>query len=252
MTIPNTAHFFWHGIPLPYFQQCAVRSWLNNGWEVHFWAYSPDVAPAGTVYRDASTLYPIEDVSSFSHGPTSESVAAFSDLIRLKILSQNSGIWSDADNFCLRPYREWAEMMDGRRIICGQEPDQEYLVATGVLSFPDRQYGELMLSRAESILESSNRVLDRWATIGPLLLTDIIRENDLGGDVCPERFFYPVRLAERFLITTRRDRPRLQAAVRDSYSFHFWNYGYVFDGVSTNGRPAQGSFLDWVIRRYCN
>jgi hypothetical protein len=251
MTIPNIAHFFWHGKPLPYFQQCAVRSWINSGWEVHFWAYSPETAPDGTVYRDASTLYPIEDVSSFSHGPTGESVAAFSDLIRLTILSRNPGLWSDADNFCLRPYGEWAEMMTGRRVICGQEPEQTYLVATGVLSFPDRPIGELMESRALDILDSQSRVLERWATIGPLLLTDIITEHDLQSHVAPESYFYPVKLSERFMITSRQHRARLQMSTRDAYSFHFWNYGYVFDGVSTNSKPAQGSLLDWVISTRC-
>jgi mannosyltransferase OCH1-like enzyme len=249
--VPNIVHIFWHGSPLPYFQRHAIRSWMNYGWSVHYWSYESEDAPEGAVWRDASTLYPVSMVYSISQGEAMASIAAFSDLFRYTVLSLEPGLWSDADNFCLRHYDEWAPMMSGRRVICGQEFEDDFSVATGVLGFPDGAVCEVALTRCREMISSHESRLPSWAIIGPRLMTSIISELSLQADVLPIEAFYPIPIHEHRRIIEPSETDDLRETVSGSYSFHFWNSQFTPYSELTDVAPPSGSLLEWVIQELC-
>ena len=252
--VPNIVHIFWHGSPLPHFQQYALRSWMNMGWVVNYWTYNAEDTPVGAVYRDASTLQPVEDVYSISQGYASNSIAAFSDLMRYSILSEEPGLWSDADNFCLRPYSEWAEMMSSRRIVCGEEsngPYGEFSVNVAILAFPDRAMAAEARDRCVRVIDENNRQLPQWAQIGPKLMTSLIGDLGLRPDVMPIRAFYPIGGHDHRRTIEPSERDDLLELIDGSYSFHFWNSQFAPYSELTEVAPPSESLMDWAITTLC-
>jgi hypothetical protein len=224
------------------------------GWVVNYWTYNAEDTPVGAVYRDASTLQPVEDVYSISQGYASNSIAAFSDLMRYSILSEEPGLWSDADNFCLRPYSEWAEMMSSRRIVCGEESDGpygEFSVNVAILAFPDRAMAAEARDRCVRVIDENNRQLPQWAQIGPKLMTSLIGDLGLRPDVMPIRAFYPIGGGDHLQLVSPTHTSKLMNAINGSYSFHFFNSYFGSDSEITTAEPPDGSLLAWIVAKYC-
>ena len=243
---------FWHGENLPYFQQCVVRSWINNGWIVNFWSYKTELVPPGVIHRDASKLYPIEDVYSISQGYQEKSIAAFSDLFRYAILSSEQGMWSDMDTFCLKHHKEWQTLAKDRKYICGLESFEEFYLGTGVLAFPDTWIPSVMLKKCERILEEKNKKLDEWAVIGPRLVSNVISFLCIENDAVPVEYFYPVSVAQRADAVDGSRTEILKHLSRNSYAYQFWNSLFTLDGIEKTKKPDTNSFIDFIIEKHCH
>jgi len=249
--LSNIVHMFWHGENLPYFQQCVVRSWINNGWIVNFWSYKTELVPPGVIHRDASKLYPVEDVYSISQGYQKKSIAAFSDLFRYAILSSEQGMWSDMDTFCLRSHMDWESLAKNKKYVCGLESNEKFYVGTGILAFPDINIPSLMLNKCKSIIKEKNKILDEWAIIGPTLVSNTLSSLKIENDAVPVEYFYPVPVDERGEAVDSSKTKKLKRASSYSYAYQFWNSGFTLDEIDKNKKPNNNSFIDFVIESYC-
>ena len=93
-------HMLWIGDTLSAMEQLTVQSFLQCGYRVYLWTYSPDLfAPAGVVRKDANEIIPEEKIFTYNHynkfGHGKKSYSGFSDIFRYKLLYEHGGIWSD-------------------------------------------------------------------------------------------------------------------------------------------------------------
>ena len=96
----------WIGEKLSTMEQLALKSFIDNGHEVHLYTYE-DVkgVPNGVVIKDGNEILPESDIFCYSaDGFHKGSVSAFSNWFRYKLLFDKGGWWVDTDNVCLKPF----------------------------------------------------------------------------------------------------------------------------------------------------
>ena len=91
------------------FRELCLRSFLQCGHAVELYTYDEVEAPPGVRLCDANAVLPELEVFAYADGPAKGSFAAFSNLIRFKILAEKGGIWADADMLCLKPLHHLPE-----------------------------------------------------------------------------------------------------------------------------------------------
>ncbi len=104
-------HGLWVGTELSRLEQLTLRSFTRFGHEFHLWVYDEITTPlpVGVSLRDANRILPRERVFRRSNvdaetGVGRNSLGAFSDLFRYKLLYEFGGIWSDMDVTALRRF----------------------------------------------------------------------------------------------------------------------------------------------------
>lgn len=92
--LPRVVFMFWDkGFDAaPEIVKRAAKSWevMNPGWEIR--------------KLDAESARAMVDIDSFARRP---SMAHYSDLLRLELLTRHGGVWADATALCLRPLDDW-------------------------------------------------------------------------------------------------------------------------------------------------
>lgn len=95
-SIPSVIHFIWLGSDLPNEAQISIDSWrkYHPGWQVKIW-------------KDSD----IEDFQWYSEKSkknfySAESYAEKADILRLEVLYQFGGVYSDTDVICLRSFHD--------------------------------------------------------------------------------------------------------------------------------------------------
>lgn len=104
-------HGLWIGSELSRLEQLTLRSFTRFGHEFHLWVYDEITTPlpVGVSLRDANVIFPRERVFRRNAldpetGVGRNSLGAFSDLFRYKLLYERGGIWVDMDVTALRRF----------------------------------------------------------------------------------------------------------------------------------------------------
>lgn len=172
-----TIQSLWVGPRLSTMEQLSIKSFLANGHDFHLYAYGIcEGVPAGTVIKDASELVPESEVHKYN------SLAAFSDMFRYKMLHDVGGWWVDLDTICLRPWDLQQEYV----FTAGRASKDLVDVSSGHLKAPAgsevmRWLYEQACARAHSKMA--------WGTIGPALVTEAVRRFGLDSYVRPVHEF---------------------------------------------------------------
>lgn len=95
-SIPPILHFIWLGSPLPEKGRQTIKSWLDHhpGWEWKLWT------------DEEVNQFPWTDDHLRSVFEQADSWAEKADILRLDILYQWGGIYSDIDALCLQPFHD--------------------------------------------------------------------------------------------------------------------------------------------------
>ena len=96
LSIPKKIWAFWDGDELPETVQLCVQSWKVK---------NPSYSVIILSKKSLKDYLPDVDFTKIKH--ISDSVARFSDMIRLFILEKYGGIWCDASIICLEPFDTW-------------------------------------------------------------------------------------------------------------------------------------------------
>jgi len=98
-TLPRKLWMYWHQgwDRAPSIVKKCAESWLsrNKSWEICF--------------LDADILHTAFDIPDFYKEGLVPTLTAWSDVVRLHVLSQHGGVWADATTWCARPLNEWID-----------------------------------------------------------------------------------------------------------------------------------------------
>ena len=209
--VPVQVNFVWIGPRLGPVHVACLRSFQRHGHDVVLHAFdAPEDAPDGVEIFDASKLMRRDEV--IAHRKT-RSLSLASDIYRYRMLREGMGVYVDCDVYCLRPF-----------------PDQEYLfgwesdsaIANGVLGAPHnselvnrlnsaangrsfippwRSKGTQRWLRIRNALGLPLSPADMpWGTLGPSLLTHLVKELGLIDRAMPIDAFYPAHFGQTPLL----------------------------------------------------
>jgi len=93
----------WIGKSFSVMEQLCTSSFLQNGHAFHLYVYDEiKGVPKGVILKDATKIIHPEKIFKYAGYDT---VAAFSDLFRYKLLLEKGGYWVDTDTICLKPFQ---------------------------------------------------------------------------------------------------------------------------------------------------
>ena len=253
-------NFFWMG-ELTQYQLASMLSFKNNGFEVILWAnQNHDVQKYGIELKNSEDIVPlfsIKNVNQVSlHVPGQngfyEKAALYSDIFRFNLLNQKEGIWSDCDVFCLKPVEEWVKLYESseRIFAAGHGVDDKNVTGTGVLGFKNKKDSQNILNIVQKIIEEKGNIEHEWATFGPNLIDDYVKNNNINVFDCSK--FYAVNWPEwkRLFSTNQDDVNYCFDMCKDSFCIHWWNDALDHNGIKA--LPAKESYLGQLFSSVIN
>ncbi len=205
MTSPQlpTIQMFWHGPPLSRIERLSMASFAQNGHPVDLYVYEEPVGvPRGVRVMDAEKVIPRSEL--FRHKRT-QSLAAFADWFRYRLLFERGGIWADVDMVCLKPldYADpevyaWQDDRYINNAVLGLPPG--HALASWLAACCERPNQMLPYDRVGMRLRKLKRRVFRgdlrgdvmWGENGPKGLTQAARHLGFADKALPSWHFYPV------------------------------------------------------------
>jgi len=242
MTINEIANFFWHGPNLSVYEIHCLKSFVRHNFTVNLWTFGPINAPSGVNVCDASKFYAVDDIQTFNQRGKQGCLAAFSDAFRYKVLKHVGGWWFDTDCLCLRDQSEFAKLCVDRSIVAGYENGRGDINGAAI-----RFVSEPLLDQAIEMMEQklieSNRSFS-WGAIGPKLVTELVKKNNLANEVLPLEYFYPIHCKRASDAIDPNTLQSVKTQCSNAYVYHCWNEMLTRAGVDKNKYPPTGSYLN--------
>jgi mannosyltransferase OCH1-like enzyme len=236
----EVANFFWHGAPLSLYEENCILSFVKNNFTVKLWSFQPLTIPPQVSLCDAREFYQEDDIFKITQGGKPQSIAAFSDLFRYKVLEKYGGWWFDTDCICLRDQKDFKNLTDTREIIVGFESAN--YINGAVLNFVNNDLASKAHSIALEILNKKEYNI-KWGEIGPKLITSLIQDLELSRDVLSEENFYPIHYRQALSILDPAQTQNINERVKESYVYHCWNEILREHSVDKNVVPPAHSFI---------
>lgn len=223
----------WIGSQLGDLHSACLRSFLNFGYQVVIHTYGKlEDAPKGVTFFDASLLMPESEIVRHK---SSGSFALASDKYRYRIQREGLGVYVDADIYCVHE-------LPSDDFLIGYEADDR---ANGaVLRIPHSSvFLSDVLKASEDAyfipdwISSKRKLRDKfraqlgfprnvsrrpWGTIGPDLLTHLIKKHQLHSIVKPIDILYPLH-AQQISLLFERGRTVKDLTTSSSVTIHLYN-----------------------------
>jgi hypothetical protein len=169
---PITVHMLWVDGALSPLEQLSCVSFLRNGYRVQLWTYGALTGvPPGVLVQDASQILSAGRLFRDPEG----SLAAFSDLFRYWVLSEQGGLWSDMDVICLTPSRELRSRLAGGFLVTEHARDWRRRQVTNNLIFAPQPQPGGIIDLARAVAERFDPSRLSWGDCGPRLLTALVK-----------------------------------------------------------------------------
>ena len=237
-TAAEKVHFFWHGAELSVYEWACVSSFRRAGFEVTLWSYEPPHLPDHVVARDAALVLPRSELTRYTQGGISGSIAAFTDFFRYELLGRERGWWCDTDVLCLRGESEFGAF-DQPLVIAFESPRK----ANGaVLKFNHPAHAIELKQRADAIAAAGANHF-AWGAVGPHLLTEFVNRVDWQSPVLAAETFYPIHYSRAELMLDPDRRDEAKALCVNAYACHLWNEIIRRWAVPKSILPPAGSLL---------
>ncbi len=232
------ANFFWHGPTLSLYESACLGSFVLQGAKVTLHTFNLDLqVPQGVRLRDASNLASIDEVHAYTQEGHKGSVAAFSDIIRYRILADQPGWWFDTDVFCLQPASRFLELQKTcPGLLVGYESPKTTNGAVMCINDPS-------VARALSAMAEAKGKVFRWGVIGPKLIAEYAGIHPQRVRIVDQSHFYPVPLDSAGDMFLPESADACGMACRDSLSIHLWNEYLRRMHVPKSLKPPVGSYL---------
>lgn len=230
----------WIGKELSPNEVLCAKSYLHHGHTFELYTYDRvNNVPTGVVTKDANQIIPKSEIFTFTNREHKQSLAAFADMFRFKLLYELGGWWSDMDAVCLKPYdldQDYVFMQE-------KQKNQDNRVCNGIIKCPVGS--PIMKACYESVVEMRENINSQiWTATGPILLGNMVNKFSLNEFVLPQEFFSPVGYYEiDKLFSTYLPGP-------ESYSVHLYNEVWNMRDISKYGVYPKGSLLEKLKRDY--
>jgi len=217
-SIPPILHFIWLGSSLPNKAAVAIESWKAHhpGWEIRIWT---DEEVASFLWTDSHAKLVFEQAESW---------AEKADVLRLDILYQFGGIYSDVDVLCLRSFHDL--IVQGVTFFSSFE-----------LNYTSRHYGKAFYvgtavmgaSKGSSLMKSCLKLCQTQLEApgigilkrtGPCLISRVceiaLREEEENILILPCSYLYP------FPWENRNEKSQ-EFIAPESLAIHLWNNSWM-------------------------
>lgn len=225
---------FWYGSRLGTREWLCLRSFTEHGHCVHLYTYDSRLAvPKGVSVKDASAIYPEEDVFFYQDHAGQGGVSAFSNMFRYRLLYENGGWWIDMDVACTG-----ANIPEGERYY-GRQGDGK--INCAAMKFEKKS------PVMEQCLETAERLGSdiSWGDAGPRLFTKTLRTLGLADQAAPARYAYPVSWPDAVSFYQPSKTEGIRSSLREQNApfLHFWNGTLSRAGIQSEIAPPKGSAL---------
>lgn len=233
---PQTFQSFWYGSQLSARERLCLTSFIDQGQNFELYAYDESLSvPDGVTLRDASEIYPENEVFAYQSGPGQGSVSVFSNFFRYKLLYERGGWWVDMDVLYT------GEKLPGDTRFFGWQDDQ--YIGSAAVRFPkQREVIERVLNEAESMGKSE--ASRKWGKSGPKLITDVLEREGIIEEAKDQSYAYPTGPREARASYLPDMRESVQEKVKGSPFLHLWNEILGRMGIQKDVRPPKGSYLN--------
>jgi hypothetical protein len=227
----------WIGDSLSAMERLSIKSFLQNGHNVHIYTYAPvGGVPEGAVLKDANEIIHRAGVFKVRGGYSS-----FSDFFRWKLVLDRGGWWADLDTVCLKPF----DFPDDYVFVGGLgAPGSDDCVSSGIFKAPKgspvTQYGwdECQMMEIPKMT---------WGQAGPPLFTQAVHRFNLTDRIVSGKLFFPVfytAAPEAFVSAIA------PAIPGESYSIHLFNEMWRMAGKDKNRIYPETSLYEQLKRRF--
>lgn len=230
----------WIGNELSPNEVLCVKSYLHHGHTFQLYTYDGvQNIPKGVVIKDANQIIPRSEIFTFTNREHKQSLAAFADMFRFKLLYELGGWWSDMDAVCLKPYdfdQDYVFMQE-------KQKNQDNRVCNGIIKCPAGS--SIMKACFDSVVEMRENINSQiWTATGPILLGKMVNRFQLNEFVLPQEFFSPIGYYEiDKLFSTFVPGP-------ESCSVHLYNEVWSMRDISKYGVYPKGCLLEKLKRDY--
>lgn len=253
----ETANFFWHG-DLTRLELTAIKSFVYHGFNVNFWNYDGKHVD-GCVTRDANEILPQSDLIKYYYIHPVDvingvephpSLAAFSDVFRIKLLNDVGGWWFDTDCICLTNQHNYYRLRQEQSFIAGLEDDKS--IASGVLFVGD-DYKHKLMEKMQLILDrystnDKNEIhLGQWGILGPAMITEFMHEHGLRA-VSKDAFYQWSYYQIDYFVNPAYTEAAIEG-LKYSFLIHAWDSLLQKNNFNKNV-VQHGTLLDYLYKKY--
>jgi hypothetical protein len=224
---------FWHGGSLSAMERVCMQSFPRHNHLLRVFTYTPLETPPGVSNEDASTV--LGNDRLFVH---CNSVSAFTNIFRYKLLYEQGGWWVDTDVLCRTP----------------QVPDCDYFWACeslgringAVLKFP---IGDPVCLTLLRLSEERSLNLIQWGQLGPALLSEVLSTFKPRRRCGTTLDVYPVHYHQTHFFWLPEFLYEVEEKIANSTFVHLWHS--VCQRMNIDGNtPPRGSFMFKLYKDY--
>jgi hypothetical protein len=227
----------WEGPLDPLIYSC-FASFPHHGARLRVYTYDDELdLPPGVERADARRICADRSLSTQYIADGRPSFAMFSDLFRYRLVRETGCCWVDADILCLRRPDFSAEpIVFGRQF----EPSHPWSINTAVLKLPAKHP---MLRELVATAEAAIGVDHPWATIGPVLLTELASRYQIDGCAHDIGAFYPLPPPHFWKPLMPEQHEHVRTTVAQSTFLHLWHENFRRSAYDKHACPPARSFL---------
>lgn len=229
----ETIQSLWIGDTLSAMERMSITSFLSYGHEYHLYTYGPvRNVPDGVIIKDGNEIMPYFRCNS---------IAAFSDFFRIKLLLDRGGWWADLDMICLQSLDKFTE-----DYVFAEEASQgdTRVVASCFYKAPA---GSRLMKYMRDVCLKTDPFSITWGDIGPKLITEMVTSLNLWKYVHPPHRFCPVNWFDWTQIVDKDKTPCLSS---DSFTVHLWNEMWRRKSKDKNSQHPTSCLYEKLKRRY--
>jgi hypothetical protein len=230
----NTAiQSLWIGEKFSNIERLSALSYIKNGHEYHLYCYQDiEGVPDGVSIIDANEIISESEIFCYKVQAGRGSYSAFSNMFRYKLIHEKGGYWSDTDVVCLKPFDFNEEYIFSSEI---SHINNNIIYGNTIASsfFYCDTKSEIMKTCYE-ICEFKDKEKIQWGEIGPKLLGDQVKKNNLINHVKPYHFFNPIPWNQIDLLFNNS--VDMQSIMDNCFCVHLWNEIWRRSNIDKNSK----------------
>jgi hypothetical protein len=252
------ANLFWHG-ELTEFERVCIKSFVKQGFHTKIWSYT-NIQVDGAESCDARLVLPEEHLTKYKQQhfevkdgskESHSSLAAFSDAFRWNVLNKFGGWWFDADCYCLKSSEEFKTLRENKPFISGLQEHGSPTVACGAF-YANQQISTKLVERLNSLCKIYDYNFPEWGMIGPLLISDIVQNENLQHLILSVESFYSIEASSTNYYIDPSLKNSAKSLIVDSYLTHIWHSKLNLTNIDKNNPPENSLLKEFYDNTYIN
>ena len=234
---PGEFASFWRGELNPFAYAC-LASFARAGARLIVYSYDDEIElPPGVLREDARRICRDETLLERYRVDGKPSVATFADLFRYRMIQKTGRCWVDTDLICLnRPF-----FAERDYVFCRQaDAVSSKLINNAVLRLPA---SEPALAELVASAEAAADVDQTWGSLGPFLLTPVLKKHGLYDRALDPRVCYPIEPEQFWKPFAPASKREVEEALQGDAMLHLWSEAVAWSGYDRRVCPPRGSYL---------